>query len=116
VEKKILMVGIITAGGISWSSVGPFSGIISCNSLELKFHQLPDAPELIGLSSSENWTGSFGDFKGKVVLCSLDTQLSRYMSSNLAKLKQVTSRLDDNSDDVAVLMVTTDPKRDTPEQ
>lgn len=115
-ERKILWTGLLllvvflgVALIVSRKNQLQFSGV--------EISPAPDAPELIGLSSSEIGPVRLEDFKGKVVLLFFGyTNCPDICPAIVAKLKQVTSRLDDNSDDVAVLMVTTDPKRDTPEQ
>jgi protein SCO1 len=116
VERKILWSGLLllvvflgVALVVSRNNQLQFSGV--------EISPAPDAPEFSGLYSSQNGSVRLEDFKGKLVLLFFGyTNCPDVCPATVAKLKQVISRLDDNSDDVAVLMVTTDPKRDTPEQ
>lgn len=115
-ERKILWSGLIilavflgVALIVSRKSQQKFSGV--------EILPAPDAPELVGLYSSDNGSVRLEDLKGKVVLLFFGyTNCPDVCPATVAKLKQVTSRLGESADDVTVLLVTTDPKRDTPEQ
>jgi protein SCO1/2 len=74
------------------------------------------APELKGT----NWDGSpfaLSDLRGKVVLLFFGyTNCPDICPTSLADMKSVKQRLGDKAEDVAVVFVSVDPERDTPER
>ncbi len=74
------------------------------------------APE-ITLTDSRGDTINLSDFRGKVVLIYFGyTNCPEECPTTLATLRQVRADLGDAAADVQVLLVTTDPRRDTPER
>lgn len=74
------------------------------------------APEIGGT----NWDGtpfSLGDLRGRVILIFFGyTSCPDVCPTALAEMKSITSRLEDRSGEVAVVFVSVDPERDTPER
>lgn len=74
------------------------------------------APEL-DLVDQHGQAFSLSSFKGRIVLLYFGyTRCPDFCPNTMAVLRQVRSELGDQADAVQVVLVTTDPERDTPEQ
>jgi protein SCO1/2 len=112
-ERKILWVGfsllfitLVIAASISLGNRNRFKGVV--------ISPAPQAPGISSLSDQKGQAVRLNDMKGKVVLIFFGyTNCPNECPATLAKLKQVITGLDDKARDVVVIMVTTDPSRDT---
>lgn len=115
-ERKILWTGlfILTAlvtGAVLFSIYGQkeFKGV--------EISPPPIAPELSGLSGYDGSGARLEDYEGKIVLLFFGyTNCPDECPTTMARLKQTVATLAGKSKDVAVIMVTTDPSRDTPQR
>jgi len=115
-ERKILWAGllILTAlvtGAVLFSIYGQkeFKGV--------EISPAPLAPEFSGLTTRDGSSVRLEAYKGKTVLLFFGyTNCPDVCPTTLARLKQVEASLAEKSNDVAVIMVTTDPLRDTAER
>ena len=115
-ERKILWVGlfILTAlvtGAVLFSIYGQkeFKGV--------EISPPPLAPDFSGLITYDGQDVHLEDYEGKIVLLFFGyTNCPDVCPTTLARLKQVEATLAVKSNDVAVIMVTTDPSRDTPQR
>jgi protein SCO1 len=115
-ERKILWAGLLllslilaVAAFISLENRNRFQGVV--------ISPPPQAPDFSSLSDQNGHQVALKDLKGKVVLVFFGyTNCPDECPATLAKLKQVVSGLSGAAKDVAVIMVTTDPSRDTPER
>ena len=112
-ERKILWAGlfILTAlvtGAVFISIYGQreFKGV--------EISRSPLAPDFSGLITYDGQDVHLEDYEGKIVLLFFGyTNCPDVCPTTLARLKQVEASLAEKSNDVAVIMVTTDPSRDT---
>jgi protein SCO1 len=115
-ERKILWAGawllgllLVVAGYITIENRNHFQGVVISPS--------PQAPEFSSLSDQYGHNVSLQDLKGKVVLVFFGyTNCPDECPATLAKLKQTVSGLNNKAKDVVVIMITTDPSRDTPDR
>jgi protein SCO1 len=115
-ERKILWAGLfILAALVTVAVLFSIHGQKEFKGVEIS--PAPIAPEFSGLMTQDGSSVRLGDFKGKIVLLFFGyTNCPDECPATMARLKQVTATLAGNSNNVAVIMVTTDPSRDTPER
>jgi len=114
-ERKILWVGlglfVLVMAVAIIMQVGKqqsFNGVV--------IDPAPDAPALV-LTDQHGQEFSMAAQKGKIVLVYFGyTNCPDYCPITMAKMRQVFDQLGEKADNVRVIMVTTDPVRDTPEQ
>jgi len=115
-ERKILWTGgllllllLIISASIAMGNRNHFNGVLISPS--------PEAHDISSLSDQNGHHVSLQDLKGKVVLVFFGyTNCPKECPLTLAKMKQVITGLGDKAKNVAVVMITTDPSRDTSAQ
>jgi protein SCO1 len=113
-ERKILWAGLLILGlflvvaiSISLGNRERFQGVV--------ISPAPQAPDFSSLSDQNGRPVRLMDLKGKVVLVFFGyTNCPDECPTTLARLKLVISGLGEKAKEVVVVMVTTDPVRDTP--
>ena len=112
-ERKVMLVGVnilaillIVTAAVLFTNKKPYSGAVIEPPLPL--------PE-ISLTDQTGAGFRSGSLRGKIVLIYFGyTNCKEECPLTMAKLKQVLASLDELAADVQVLMVSTDPSRDTP--
>lgn len=115
-ERKILWAGIIVLVGFLFFAVATtlnkqneFKGV--------EISPAPAAPDFSALLNQDGQNVGLKDYTDKVVLVFFGyTSCPDICPATLGRLKQVVADLGKNKDEVAVIMITTDPVRDTQEQ
>jgi protein SCO1/2 len=115
-EKKLLWVGIIVLVGFlvvamatTLSKQNEFKGV--------EISPAPAAPDFSALSNQDGQSVSVKNYEGRVILLFFGyTSCPDVCPATLGRLKQVVADLGDKKDDVVVIMVTTDPARDSREK
>jgi protein SCO1 len=115
-ERKILWVGIIVlAGFLVFAVVSTLNKQNEFKGVEIS--PAPAAPDFSALSNQDGQNVGLKNYSDKVVLVFFGyTSCPDICPATLGRLKQVFADLGKNKDDVAVIMITTDPVRDTQEQ
>jgi protein SCO1 len=115
-ERKILWMGMVILVG--------FLGFAMATTLKrqnefkgVEISPAPSAPDFSSLSNQAGQSVGLKAYQDKVVLLFFGyTNCPDICPATMGRLKQVVADLGDKKDDVAVIMITTDPGRDTPEQ
>jgi protein SCO1/2 len=115
-ERKILWIGIIILVGflvlavlITLNKQNEFNGV--------EVSPAPAAPDFSSLSNQGGQIIELKNFNDKVVLLFFGyTNCPDICPATMGRLKQVVADLGDKKDEVVVMMITTDPERDTQEQ
>src|SRR5512137_1634381 len=115
-ERKILWMGMVVLVG--------FLGFAMATTLKrqnefkgVEISPAPSAPDFSSLSNQAGQSVGLKAYQDKVVLLFFGyTNCPDICPATMGRLKQVVADLGDKKDDVAVIMITTDPGRDTPEQ
>ncbi len=115
-ERKILWIGMIVLVGFLVLAVvttlnkqNEFYGV--------EISPAPVAPNFSTLSSQDGQSIDLENYKDKVVLLFFGyTSCPDICPATMGRLKQVVADLGDKKDEVVVMMITTDPERDTQEQ
>jgi protein SCO1 len=115
-ERKILWAGLFLLGFFLIISV-----VISVNNrnefIGAEISPAPHAPDFSTLSDQKGQHVNLEDLRGKLVLIYFGyTNCPDFCPTTMIRLNQVVSDLDERAEDVVVIMVTTDPLRDTPEK
>lgn len=115
-ERKILWFGIAVLAGLL-----VFAGVTTLNKQKefngVEISPAPAAPELSSLTDQDGQRVNLKSYQGKVVLLFFGyTSCPDICPATMGRLKQAVADLGDNKDEVVVMMITTDPERDTPEQ
>lgn len=115
-ERKILWAGLFSlAALVTVAVLFSIHGQKEFKGVEIS--PAPIAPEFSGLMAQDGSGVRLGDFRGKIVLLFFGyTNCPDECPATMARLRQVTATLAGNSNNVTVIMVTTDPSRDTPER
>lgn len=107
------LVAILVAGTLSWYF------FIRSEPYEFKYGSFtpPNAAPPLDLIDQDGNLFSLDAFKGDVVLLYFGyTFCPSFCPTTMAEMQQVKQELGENADRVAVVMVTVDPERDTPER
>jgi protein SCO1/2 len=115
-ERKILWAGIfilagflILAGVTTLNRQNEFFGI--------EISPAPTAPEFASLMDQSGQSVKLRDYRDKIVLLFFGyTSCPDICPATMGRLKQVVKDLGENKNEVVVIMVTTDPERDTKEK
>lgn len=115
-ERKILWVGIIVLAGFLI-----LAGVTTLNKQKeffgVEISPAPSAPEFASLMDQSGQDVKLKDYQDKIVLLFFGyTSCPDICPATMGKLKQVVKDLGENRDEVVVIMVTTDPERDTQEK
>jgi|WetSurSiteA1Bulk_404760.scaffolds.fasta_scaffold22447_2 protein SCO1 len=115
-ERKILWAGLFILAALVTGAV-----LISIYSQKefkgVEISPAPIAPDFSGLITYDGQDVHLEDYEGQIVLLFFGyTNCPDECPATLARLKQVVATLAGKSNDVTVIMVTTDPSRDTPER
>jgi len=115
-ERKILWIGIIVLVGLL-----VLAGVTTVNKqkefIGVEISPAPAAPDLSSLSSQDGHRIELKNYNDKIVLLFFGyTSCPDICPATMGRLKQVVTDLGDKKDEVVVMMITTDPERDTQEQ
>jgi protein SCO1/2 len=115
-ERKILWIGmIVLVGFLVLAVVTTLNKQNEFNGVEIS--PAPAAPDFSSLTSQDGQSIELENYKDKVVLLFFGyTSCPDICPATMGRLKQVVADLGDNKDNVVVMMITTDPERDTREQ
>lgn len=113
-QRKIILVvvGILAAAMLVWAFA--FNEAYAVHGSEIT-SELP-APE-IALTRADGTAFDLEAYRGRIVLVFFGyTSCPDYCPSTMADMKRLKAELGDRADLVDVLLITVDPKRDTPER
>ncbi len=115
-ERKILWVGmIVLVGFLVLAVVTTMNKQNEFNGVEIS--PAPAAPDFSSLASQDGQSIELENYKDKVVLLFFGyTSCPDICPATMGRLKQVVADLGNDNDEVVVMMITTDPERDTREQ
>lgn len=115
-ERKILWIGIIVlVGFLVLAAVTTANKQSEFRGVEIS--PAPAAPDLSSLSSQDGQRIELKNYREKIVLLFFGyTSCPDICPATMGRLKQVVTDLGDKKDEVVVMMITTDPERDTQEQ
>ena len=115
-ERKILWIGmIVLVGFLVLAVVTTLNKQNEFNGVEIS--PAPAAPDFSSLTSQDGQSIELENYKDKVILLFFGyTSCPDICPATMGRLKQVVADLGDNKDNVVVMMITTDPERDTREQ
>jgi protein SCO1/2 len=116
IERKILWIGIVILAGLLL-----FAGVTTLNKQNefngVEISPAPAAPDFSSLTNQDGQRVYLKTYQDKVVLLFFGyTSCPDICPATMGRLKQVVADLGDKKDDVVVMMITTDPERDTQEQ
>jgi protein SCO1/2 len=115
-ERKILWIGIVILAGLLI-----FAGVTTLNKQKefngVEISPAPTAPEFSFLTNQDGQRVDLKTYQDKVVLLFFGyTSCPDICPATMGRLKQVVADLGDKKDEIVVMMITTDPERDTQEQ